>query len=73
MENNKCPCEQCILLAMCVNRKRIYCDLLAKYMGKHKWPKVLPKSINILTEKRHLIRWRPEYDTSTHGYKGFYE
>ncbi len=69
----KCPCEECISLAMCVNRERIYCDLLAKYMGKNKWPKVLSKSINILTEKRHLIRWRSIYKEPTYGYKGFYE
>ena len=30
---NKCPCEECITLAICINKEKIKCSILYNYLG----------------------------------------
>ena len=32
MKNKKCPCEECISLAMCYHRREVECEILYRYV-----------------------------------------
>ena len=37
MKKNKCPCEDCISFAMCLNKEIIKCSLLYSYLSHSSW------------------------------------
>lgn len=65
------PCEQCLILPMCKNRRGISCDLLYKWADEHSIKelfRVLPKIISVSSPKHHraflLSKGETKYDNT---------
>jgi hypothetical protein len=53
---NKCPCKECITLAICINREELKCSLLLKYLNETYINSVYPMSSKILNNMSEILR-----------------
>ncbi len=56
MKIEKCPCIECICLAICINRKEINCILLLKFLNKYNEKLYYPEWPNLLEHLRKILK-----------------
>ena len=63
---NKCPCKECICLAICISLNEIKCQLLWEYCHTPSYREVvntiLPKVHSISTDHKHDVDWEGVFD-----------
>ncbi len=52
----KCPCEECICLAICMNREDLKCSLLLEYLNETYINSVYPASSEIICNVREILK-----------------
>ena len=52
----KCPCEECVLLAMCVSRTELKCSILLKFLNKSSAKLIYPEWPNLLDSMSKTLR-----------------
>ncbi len=59
---NRCPCEECISLPMCINRIKVSCKPLCDYVGKERYNYI--KNCHVLGIHKSLMFYKTEHSDS---------